>query len=109
MDKFLACNFKESRKASYHNNKLAPNVSNFGAKNNDILYIARNGEYLNVSVQIFDSIICQFNDVTVHKIYLNIESGYITNMELIEKFNLLLYIKNIQIIFLDLLLTIFLN
>lgn len=88
MDKFIGCQFKELRKASYFNNKLAFNVSNFGAKKEDILYIGRNGEYFNISIQLNEPIKCQFNDVNVHKIYLNIESNYTNNMELMDKFNL---------------------
>lgn len=88
MDKFLTCEFKESRKARYYCNKLSNNVSNYGAKANDVLYVGRNGEYFNIAVQIFNSIDCQFNDINVHKIYLNIESNYVNNMEIINKFNL---------------------
>lgn len=88
MDKFLTCEFKESRKASYFNNKLSHNVSNYGASANDVLFVGRNGEYLNISIQIIDNITCLFNDVNVHKIYLNIESNYINNFEIINKFNL---------------------
>lgn len=89
MDKFLSCEFKEARKARYENNKLINNVSNYGAKTGDILFVGRNGEYLNIAVQIFSQIDCLFNDINVHKIYLNIETNYVNNMEIINKFNLI--------------------
>jgi hypothetical protein len=79
MDQFLdlSVDFKESKKARYNEkNKICKNVATYGANIDDILFVSRNGEYVNISIQLETPIESLLNDLHVHEIYLNIKSGY---------------------------------
>ena len=88
LDAFIKLDFKETYKAAYYNNSICKNIANYGANTNDIIYVARHGEYFNISIQIFQDIPSLLNDLHVHEIYLNILSDYSNSINLISKYKL---------------------
>ena len=94
MDNFITQIFKEGKKSRFDasNKKLLKNVANFGGDKGTCLFVNRNGEYNGIVIELLDKVYPLYLDIPVHSIYLNIESNYTGNLEIIEKFNLsLLY------------------
>ena len=88
-DKFLGLEFREKKLTrQYNNKKLLNNLANYGGENGDKYIVNRNGEYNGIIIELQDKVYPLYLSNSVHKIYLNIETGYTNNNEIIEKFNL---------------------
>lgn len=92
-DKFIHLQFKELKKShieesKYNSIKLKNDLGNRGGKVGSIYKVDRNGEYNGIQIQLEEPIRPLFLSNSVHQIYLNIETGYTSNIELIEKFSL---------------------
>ncbi len=90
MDNFITQEFRENKKARFDssNKKLLKNVANLGGDKGTCLFVNRNGEYNGIVIELQERVYPLYLDIYVHSIYLNIESNYTKNLEIIEKFNL---------------------
>lgn len=79
---------KKHRDAHIENNKLYKNLGNYGADKNTILTMTRNGEYFGIEIQLLNKVYPLFNSWHINQIMININSNYVNNYVLIDKFGL---------------------
>lgn len=87
-DKFIGLVFKEYKNTRFNGTKPLDNLANFGGLIGSRYFVARNGEYNGIVIELEENLLPIYMSNSVHQFYMCVESNYININTLIERFGL---------------------
>jgi len=87
-DKFIKLVFKENKNTRFNGIKPVDNLANFGGLIGSRYFVARNGEYNGIIIELEENLLPIYLSNSVHQFYICVESNYINVNILVERFGL---------------------